>query len=272
MKVKVPLLSKRIVMSFSGKLNWILALFSVVALFVPFEGDCKLWAAIILTVIIIITYFLTWLYCNCSKSVTLKIRKNKIVVKEGDLFKQKGKKIIPFNEYFDTQVDDIVIAKGSLNGIYINNYVENVADLDKHIEEYLSSRTKEFNQQRKIGKNVIYNLGTIVPYDDFLLLAYSRFDKKNRAYLTKYDISKLYLNMWNEIDIVKAYDSICVPVLGSSGIVREMNLSPQQLLEHILWSFRISEINLTRLATLTIVVHKSMTDDIDFERLKYYSD
>ena len=272
MKIKVPLFSRRIIKSFSVIATWILTLFSIVAIFVSFEGDCKWWALAVLIAINVVTYVLTWVHCNRSKSVTLKIRKTKVIIKEGNLFEESGKKIIAFNEYFDTQVDDIVIAKGSLNGIFINNYVENVADLDKRISDYLSSRTKIVDQTREMGKIESYDLGTIVPYNDYLLLAYSRFDQNNRAYLTKDDISKLYLNMWNEVDIVKAYNSICMPVLGSSGIVRNMNLTPQQLVELILWSYRISGINLTRLATLTIVVHESMTDEIDFLRLKDYSD
>ena len=272
MKIKVRFFSLRMLKKFSVIATSILTIFSGVAIFVSFEGDCKWWALVGLITINIVTYFLMWVHCNRSKVVTLKIRKTKIIIKEGDLFKESGNKIIGFNEYFDTQVDDVVIATGSLNGIFINNYVENVADLDKHISDYLSSRTKIVDQQREFGKIESYDLGTIVPYNEYLLLAYSRFDQNNRAYLTKDDISKMYLNMWNEVDIVKAYNSISMPVLGSSGIVRGMNLTPQQLVELILWSFRISGINLTRLATLTIVVHESMTDDIDFLRLKDYSD
>ena len=273
MKVKVPFFSKRILKSFSVIATWILSLFSVFAIFVSFEGKCKWWALAALIGINIITYVLTWFYCNRIKTVSLKIRKTKIIIKEGDLFNESGKRVIAFNEYFDTQVDDVVIAKGSLNGIFIDKHIKNISAFDSHIRNYLSSKTPKFvDEQRGMGKKESYDLGTIVPYDEYLLLAYSRFDQNNRAYLTKEDISKLYLNMWNEIDIVKAYNSIAMPVLGSSGIVRNMNLTPQQLVELILWSFRISGINLTRLATLTIVVHKTMTDDIDFLKLKDYSD
>lgn len=273
MKVKVPFFSKRILKSFSVIATWILSLFSVFAIFVSFEGKCKWWVLAALIGINIITYVLTWFYCNRIKTVSLKIRKTKIIIKEGDLFNESGKRVIAFNEYFDTQVDDVVIAKGSLNGIFIDKHIKDISAFDSHIRNYLSSKTPKFvDEQRGMGKKESYDLGTIVPYDEYLLLAYSRFDQNNRAYLTKEDISKLYLNMWNEIDIVKAYNSIAMPVLGSSGIVRNMNLTPQQLVELILWSFRISGINLTRLATLTIVVHKSMTDDIDFLKLKDYSD
>ena len=124
MKIKVPFFSRRIIKSFSVIATWILTLFSIVAIFVSFEGDCKWWALAVLIAINVVTYVLTWVHCNRSKFVTLKIRKTKIIIKEGNLFEESGKKIIAFNEYFDTQVDDVVIAKGSLNGIFINNYVE----------------------------------------------------------------------------------------------------------------------------------------------------
>lgn len=45
-------------------------------------------------------------------------------VKVGDIFDQAALKIIAFNEYFDTPVDDVVISAKTLNGIYINNCVK----------------------------------------------------------------------------------------------------------------------------------------------------
>lgn len=263
----------RIIRTFGSIVAWTLAIFSFVIVFVPVPEEYKWSVLIILILVHVLIYLCVYRYYNEKKSVKLKIRGTKIIVKEGDLFREQGKKVIAFNEYFDTQVDDIIIAKGSLNGIFIEKYITDVASLDKHICQCLSKKKPAFvDEKRCQGKQVCYELGTIVPYNDFFLLAYSRFDENNCAYLEKNDLAKLYLKMWNEIDILKACNSICMPVLGSSGIVRNMDCTPQQLLELLLWSYRLSGVNMTRLATVTIVVHSTMVNDIDFLKLKDYSD
>lgn len=273
MKIKMGFFNKRVRKQFSGASSIILSLFSVLSVFISFENSPKCMILAILIFINALAYVFTWSYCNRVKKADIKIRNTRVIIKEGDLFEEKGKKVIGFNEYFDTQVDDIIIAKKSLNGVFIHKYIKNVSDLDEHIEKYLSTKTpKKKNYRRSMGKKVAYDLGTIVPYGEFLLLAYSEFDENDRARLSKEKIFELYLKMWDEIDIIRAYDSICLPLLGSSRIVRDINLTDQQLLELILWSFRISEINLTKNATLTIVIDKTMVDDIDFYKLKDYSD
>ena len=79
--------------------------------------------------------------------------------------------------------------------------------------------------------------------------------------------------MWNEIDIHRGSNSIVLPVLGASGIVRfRKTYTAQQLIELILWSFRISGIRLNKTATLTIVVHESLVNEIDFLKFSNYSD
>ena len=270
--MKISLFNRRIWKIFGGVASWTLAIFSVAVIFLPVTDECKWYVLGGLAALHIIIYISAWIYYNKKKSITIKIRKTKIEIKEGDIFAEIGKKVIAFNEYFDTQVDDVIIAKKSLNGLFITDYIDDVASLDQHISDFLSTRVPTLVDERRVGKKVKYDLGTIVPYNDYYLLAYSRFDENNRAFLEKDDIAKVYLKMWNEIDILKACDSICMPVLGSSGLVRKMDYTPQQLLELLLWSFRISGVNMTRLASITIVVHKTMTDSIDFLKLKDYSD
>lgn len=270
--MKVSLFHNRILKSFGSIATWTFAIFSIVVIFLPVTDAnkwCVLGGLILLHIFI---YFGIWIYYNLKKSVAIKIRNTKIIIKEGDLFAEKGKKVIAFNEYFDTQADDIIIAKGSLNGIFVKKYISDVGVLDQHITEFLSNRKPVFIDQQRLGKKIRYDLGTIVPYEDFYLLAYSRFDENNCAYLENDDIAKVYLKMWSEIDILKACNSICMPVLGSGRIVRKFDYTPQQLLELLLWSFRISGVNMTRLASITIVVHKTMVDSIDFLKLQDYSD
>ncbi|MCC9872603.1 hypothetical protein HK153_06800, partial [Streptococcus agalactiae] len=55
------------------------------------------------------------------RQVNIKIGVTTLIVKSGDIFEEDGLKAIAFNEYFDTTVDDKIIAKKSLNGQFILN-------------------------------------------------------------------------------------------------------------------------------------------------------
>lgn len=57
-----------------------------------------------------------------------------VKIKVGDIFDEKGLKVIPFNERFDTEVDDIIIAHNSLNGKMIDNYVKDIENLKLKIK------------------------------------------------------------------------------------------------------------------------------------------
>lgn len=225
---------------------------------------------------LVILYLSIWIWANEKKSITLKINNTTIVIKEGDIFKEENKKIIPANEFFDTHIGDNIVDPKSLHGIYISNYSKRYPDdLQNDINKALAEKVVFVDQNRTIGNKIQYPLGTI--YDDkngFLLLAYSKYDNCNRAYLNTEDLITCYLSMWNEIDIYRGNDSLSLPVLGGSGLVRGAlaNYSEKQLIELMLWSFRVSKINLSRTATLNIIIHKSMINKINLLEFKKYSD
>lgn len=269
--MKVSLFSKYVWSLFGKIAAWTLAIFSIIIAFLPNLYENRFCVIGIMVISHIMLYILLWLCLNAKRKVSFKINGTKIIVKEGDIFKEQGKKIIAFNEYFDTTVDDKIIAKGSLNGIFIEEHADK-EELEKQIDLHLKNLRSPFTDKKRAGKQCKYKLGTIVPYDDFFLLAYSRFSENNCAYLNKDDIAKVYTNMWEEIDKYKACNSLCFPVLGSSKLVRMINYTPQQLVELFLWSFRLSGVKLERSATLTVVVHKSMVNEINFIKLKDYSD
>ena len=277
--MKVGFFDKYVLKTFGWFASGIsVALSFITIFFSSFIVEHKKSFMILLISIFLLIYISTLIHANMKKKVTLKIRNTKVVIKEGDIFKEDNncKKIIPFNEYLDTLVDDKVIAKGSLNGKYLLNIVteDNIERLNEDIKKGLDNSVIEcIDQQRKLGKTIKYKLGTIYVNDEYFLLAYSRFNESNKAYLSNEDIAKCYMNMWNEIDKYRAYYSVSMPVLGSSGMVRfEKDYKPHQLIEMILWTFRTSGINLNRNASLNIIVHKSMISDINFIKLKDYGD
>lgn len=63
---------------------------------------------------------------RADHAITLKIKGITVRIEEGDIFKSPNWKLIPFNEFFDTKVDDVVIARNSLNG----KFIERLQDID----------------------------------------------------------------------------------------------------------------------------------------------
>lgn len=258
-----------------GKIAAALAtVFSIAIVYV--QVKCQKTALIIFLVMLLLTYIGVVVCANLKKYTKLKIGSTKIIIKQGDLFDELGAKVIPMNEYFDIDIENGVVAPDSLHGQYIKDHAPKAPDeLYTDIVKFLQSKKpKIVDPARPYGGQIKYKLGTI--YDDkkgYFLLAYSKFDKDNRAYLKNDDIVQCYTNLWNEIDIIRGTKSIAFPVLGAGGIVRfSKEYTPQQLIELILWSFRISGIHLSKNATLTIVVHESLVKDVDFLKLSYYSD
>lgn len=148
--------------------------------------------------------------------IELDINGNQVEIVEGDLFAQDGKKVIPFNEYFDTNVDDIVISHSSLNGIFINHYVDDPTELKRTIEGDNNSLLPVYDDKGRRR----YDLGTIKRFgEEYLLLAFSHFDEYNQAHLTMDEYERCLMNMWRELCRVYAGRPIFLPLLGS-GITR----------------------------------------------------
>lgn len=153
---------------------------------------------------------------HARKGVSLNIGVNEIKFKQADIFGQDGWQLIPFNEFFDTQVDNVVIAHNSLNGIFIDEHVENIADLKTNINN--APAVKGLASHLVKGK-VKHPLGRIITYDNsYLLLAFTHFEE-NKAYLSHSDFEKCLITMWKEIERVYAFRPIFIPLLGS-GITR----------------------------------------------------
>jgi hypothetical protein len=78
------------------------------------------------------------------------------------------------------------------------------------------------------------------------------------------------INFWDRINKVYAQQSVSTPVFGS-GITRikeHKNITDEDLLKIMLWTFRISEMRFKYPAKLTIVVHKEKMASINLLDIK----
>lgn len=254
------------------------AIFATVFLFIDLEKNFKSCAALIFVFAMIIIYTCIWVYANKLRAIEFKIDSgknlnSKVVIKEGDIFEQEGFKVIAFNEYFDTQVDDKIIAKKSLNGKYINKfYSDNVAQLDEKIQSYAFECDSlcEINTERKEGKQQKFKLGTVCEVDGYLLTAFSRFDQNNRAYLSMPDYLAFLIRLWDELNRVYAQKQVNVTIFGS-GITRikeHKNIEDEELLNIMLWTFKVSEVRFEHPAKLNIIISSDKVDQINLFQIK----
>ena len=227
--------------------------------------------------LLIIYHTFMYFYANHLKMISLKIKTSTFEIKSGDIFEQKKLKVINFNEYFDTIVDNKIIAENSLNGRFIKEKVLDVNDLDEIIKNSLANTKKTINNDRKKGKKERYELGTVVEYNqDYLLTALTKFDEDNRANLELKDYLLFLMNFWNNLDKVYANRSVAITLFGSSSITRfndANDITDQDLIEIIIWTFKVSKIKFKYPTTISLILSNDLVDRINlFEIKERYKD
>lgn len=231
----------------------------------------RTWFMIGFVMAFIIYHFLRYIHYRKLRSLTLKIKNSTFKIITDDIFNQKALKVINFNEYFDTIVDDKIIAKKSLNGQFILNKVDDVKKLDAIIKDSLGETVIEVNENRKNGKKNKYDLGSIVEYNDYLLTALTKVDSDNRAGLSLRDYLVFLMNFWDNLDKIYANRSVCITLFGSSSLTRfkdTNDINDQDLIEIILWSFKVSKIKFKYPTTITLVLTNDLLDKINLYELK----
>lgn len=274
MKRKVSLFNVNLVKSFWIHLSVLLTIFGGILPFIDDRPLKEIWFYPLGFIVILVLYYtFLWWKANNLNNVDLKIENTTISIVTGDLFEQDGLKAIAFNEYFDTKVDDKIISKKSLNGIFIKRFFPSTVEaLDAHISnyEFREENILEKNTTRIAGKKQKYQIGTVCLYNDFLLTAFSKFNDKNQAYLTMPEYLSFLIKFWDEINVVYAQRSVSVPIFGS-GITRikeHKNITDEELLKIMLWTFKVSETRFKYPALLRIVIHKDKIDTINLFEIK----
>lgn len=213
--------------------------------------------------------FLLFKFLYVKKSVTLSIRGIQVTVKQGDLFKSDGWKLIPFTERYDTQVDDIVINKNSLTGIFIEKYVgvDNLTELQQVISSEDDEGRTLFKRSMKDG-SWIYPLGRIKTYHDYMLLAFDPINEQNEVHTTYAKYEQCLRVMWKEISRTYANKPIALPLIGS-GITRFddwTEKSNKEILMCIFYTLRMSGVHIEQ--PITILLTEKVIQEINLYELK----
>lgn len=217
-------------------------------------------------------YIILWISANWKREIKLNINGNTVEIRKGDIFEEPVSvwKVINANEYFDTELGgkESPVSPSSLQGQYLKRfYGTETEELDECICEQLSSVPGKKKSRRKRGKETGYPLGTIFcdtkNGSRYLLTAFSRMDGDNRAYLSMKDYINFLMNFWEEIDKVYDGHSVAISLFGT-GIARlwRDNITHQELLELILWSFRNSHISLAYGAQIKILLYGDAAEKV----------
>jgi putative membrane protein len=268
--MKVGPFNKRLRIEFQEFISIVATILTILLAFLDIEQIYRCYIGWLMLVSLILIYLYFWYRANNKRTCNLKINNTNITIKCGDIFKQSDIKIIAFNEFFDTQVDDNIIAANTVNGIYINKYSKGSKQLDEIIvnESRLQQNVIEKNVLRLFGgKTIRYKLGSICPNGEFFLLAFTRFDKNNRAYLSVEDYMLCLMYMWRELDRYYAGKDISLTLLGS-GITRfnDRTIMNQELIEYILMSFKASKIKFN--SSISIILTDSVCNELNLYEIR----
>jgi len=237
---------------------------------IPQTLGLSYWSSLSIKLVVVLFLYLgAWWWVKRLRVINIVIGGSRVTIKEGDIFSEPEWKAIGFNEYFDTKVDDKVISRKSLNGIFIENHLQGipVSELDRHIEEALKG--KEL-RRTLADERRCYELGTVCPYKDYLLTSLSKFDEDNRANLTIPEYVDFLIRFWNEVDSLYNQKSVSVPIFGS-GITRihgGQDISEEDLLRLMLLTLKVSNLRLKHPAKLNIIIHKDKIDKVNLLEIK----
>ena len=175
--------------------------------------------------------------------------------------------MIPFNRYFDTKVNDRIIASNSLNGKFISKYYDNsISVLDKEIDRQLNGIPSNL-EPRFEGKKSKYPPGTIVSVavkeQKYVLLGLTEFDSNNNASCQLSDYVKAILELMNYLNVNSQGVDVSIPLIGS-GLSR-MNIASEDLLQLLVALIKVDKHDCPK--HVIICLKNETLDSIDLSKV-----
>ncbi len=189
-------------------------------------------------IVLVLSFIVNWLVLIFRDRVKIKGRNYSIVIKYGDIFKQKKcKKVIPFDECFTTNVGSAPsdINPDSICGQYLQ------ANPSVDIQQMISIARLKPKGKSKYGGKERYESGRLLLDQEYLLMAFTRLNKEGLGRMTREEYIECLSVLWDELDKCYGQQDVCIPILGS-GVTRigDRSLTQQELLDIILYSYKLS--------------------------------
>ena len=210
--------------------------------------------------------FAYFLFLKLRIWTTIKGRNYSIRIEYGNILKKRRcKRVISFDECYTTKVGSNPedINPGSICGQYLQsrsrlNIPQLIAEAGVEPEQ---SKSKFRNQTR-------YASGTIVPNGDDLLLAFAKLDERGKGRFFSRDEYLACLDrLWKELEYYYAEKDVCVPILGAGTTSFDggegASISQQDLLDLMIWSYRMSSHKIKAPHKLRIICRKNDEFSLD---------
>lgn len=213
-----------------------------------------------LAMIWIVIFLLYAIFFYLHKRITIKDHNYLISIEYGDIFKKKNcKRVINFDECFTTKLGDKTadINQQSICGQYLKLHPN--LDMQQLITDaaVLPARGKS-----KYQGSPRYDSGIIVPNGDDLLMAFAKLDKNGKGRFFSRDEYLECLNLlWQELENHYSEKDVCVPILGAGTTAFDgcsgISIPKQDLLDMMIWSYRLSSHKIKPPHKLCIICKKS---------------
>jgi hypothetical protein len=223
--------------------------------------------------IIVVCSFYAIYQTQPKNKIVLTIRDFRIHISFGDLFAKKGVVVIPVNEYFDTIVDDHIIAHKTIHSQFIDKYFANdIATLDAMISRELQGKpTAAPRYQRNHAKVTPYPVGTCIDivYNGvtYVLFALTKFNEEDVAYLEKKYFGDAIRGLMSHLHDMNNDRAVYMPVIGTG--MSKLQRSHQRVLTYFLDCIDFTnESSLP--AGLNIVVYEGDKDKVNLSLVEEY--
>lgn len=235
---------------------------------------------ILFTISLILSIIKNW--PKLQRKFTIKNRDINITIVVGDIFKQRGSKVIPTNTTFDTCMEDEFISIHSIQGQFQEKYFKkNLSTLDTMIKESLKENTiiKLLDDDRKT-KIERYTCGTVskINYmnERYYLLALADVNKNGTPRAKYENILTSLQGLWDFLAENKHIENLVLPFIGT-GRAGIADATRMQVIKDTILSFVAvsSEVKLTNNLILCIHPNDLKNNKIDineiFEYVEYTS-
>ncbi len=202
-------------------------------------------------IVFIIVKTVYFIYRKNRKKVAINGNNYIIQIEYGNLFAiNRGKIIIDFDECFTTKVGSAPgdVKLESVCGQYLSKYP--ISNMEVLIND---AGVKAAKGKSKYKGQTRYTPGTIVPNDNFLLMAFAKLDNDGLGNITYDEFIDCLDTLWQQIDKYHGTSDVYMPIIGSKITRFDKELTQQELLDIILCSYRLSPKKLRKPYKLHIV-------------------
>lgn len=208
---------------------------------------------IVCAVVFVLSCLGYFLYLKFRRRVTISNKSYTIKVEYKDLLKvKKGKKVINFDECYSTNVGSSPedVKPESVCGQYLAKHP--ISDMAALIQStgIQPTGTSRYNNTPS------YTPGTIIPKDNYLLMAFAKLDEQGLGRMTYVEYLECLDKLWEQIDLYHGTDDVYLPILGSRITRFDKDLTQQELLDVMVASYRLSPKKMTKPSELHIVCRK----------------